>query len=172
VSDATTTSDSSTEHTGGRQDLVAGALAAVLGAAVLLHVRGFPQLPDGQPGPALFPGLCGALLVLFGLTLAGRGLLAHRHARSAAEGTAERSAPSTTTARLNVLAVLGSVVVYLLVVDVLGFGLTMGLLLVGLMWRLGARPIVALAAGVATTILIMLLFQRLLLVPLPTGLLG
>lgn len=150
---------------GERQDIVAGLLAAGLGAAVLLHVQTFPQLPDGQPGPALFPGVVGALLVLFGLALAVRSVVARRKVDDAA-------LTSTTSGRLNALAVICFVVAYLLVVETLGFVLTMGVLLLLLMWRLGARPLVAVAASVATTAVMVLIFQQVLLVPLPAGLLG
>ena len=155
---------------GERQDLVAGLLAAGLGAAVLLHVQTFPQLPDGQPGPALFPGIVGALFVFFGLTLAVRSVLTRRKVRDTVP-TSTTSPTSTMSGRLNALAVLGFVVGYLLVVEMLGFVLTMGGLLFLLMWRLGARPLVAVAASVATTTVMVLIFQRVLLVPLPTGLL-
>jgi putative tricarboxylic transport membrane protein len=163
------------EQTGSaRQDAVSGTLATALGAAVLLHVRSFPELPEGQPGPALFPGIVGALFVLFGLTLVVRAVLARRHAAATSEQPpAPRVGPATTTqGRVNALAVLGSVVAYLLLVEALGFVVTMGPLLFLLMWRLGARPLVALVAAAVTTGAIVLIFQELLLVPLPTGLLG
>jgi putative tricarboxylic transport membrane protein len=156
------------------QDLVAGLLAAVLGAAVLLYVRGFPQLPEGQPGPALFPGIIGALFVVFGLTLVLRSVLARRRAAPAGGGAHTEHTPPPTTGRgrADALAVLGSVVAYLLLVEPLGFILTMGSLLLLLMWRLGARPVTALGAAVLTTGAIVLIFEELLLVPLPPGLLG
>lgn len=158
--------------TGGRQDLVSGLVSAALGAAVLLYVRTFPQLPEGQPGPALFPGIIGALFVIFGLTLVVRYLLARRRVGAAA-GSSDEAPPATTTrGRVNALAVLGFVVIYLLLVQTLGFILTMGGLLFLLMWRLGARPLVALGAAAVTTAIIVVIFQQVLLVPLPTGLLG
>lgn len=161
-----------------RADLIAGALAAALGVAVLLYIRGFPELPDGSPGPALFPGIIGGLFVLFGAVLVVRSLRAgHRAAtdgRVADEVDAvdEAQPRSTMTGRVNALAILASVVAYLLLVDVLGFAITMCAILVALMWRLGSRPLVALAAAIGTTALIVLIFQQVLLVPLPTGPLG
>ncbi|WP_219420206.1 tripartite tricarboxylate transporter TctB family protein [Pseudonocardia nigra] len=149
-----------------RQDLLGGALAAALGAAVLLYVQGFPELPDGQPGPALFPGIIGALLVVFGLTLVVRALRARRAAAP------EDAAATGTGARLRALAVLGLVVAYLLLAETLGFVLTMGPLLFLLMWLLGARVWVAAAATAVTTGVIVLIFREILFVPLPTGLLG
>lgn len=162
------------EVTDGRQDLVSGLLAAALGVIVLLYVRGFPDLPEGQPGPALFPGIVGALFVVFGLTLVLRHALARRRAHAGGGGVrrAEGSRRSTARGRVDALAVLGSVVGYLLLVEQLGFILTMGGLLFLLMWRLGARPMTAVAAAVVTTGAIVLIFQELLFVPLPPGLLG
>jgi len=146
-----------------RHDLVGGLLAAALGAAVVLHVQTFPELPDGQPGPALFPGIVGSLLVLFGLVLLVRGVLAR--------GTpaTDPDAGITRQGRLRALAVLGLVIGYILLAEVLGFVVTMGVLLFLLMWLLGTRPLVAVLATAATTGFIFLVFEELLLVPLPEG---
>jgi putative tricarboxylic transport membrane protein len=141
-------------------------LAAALGAAVVLHVRTFPELPDGQPGPALFPGIVGSLLVLFGLVLVVRGVLGRDRV------SADPDAGVTAQGRLRALAVLGLVVGYLLLAETLGFTVTMGGLLFLLMWLLGVRPLVALLAAAATTGFILLVFGELLLVPLPQGFLG
>lgn len=149
-----------------RHDLVGGLLAAVLGAAVVLHVQTFPELPDGQPGPALFPGLVGGLLVLFGLVLVVRAVLAR------GEPAADPDAGVTVQGRLRALAVLGLVIGYLLLAETLGFAVTMGVLLFLLMLLLGARPLVAVLAAVVTTGFIFVVFEELLLVPLPQGPLG
>ncbi|HYH29175.1 MAG TPA: tripartite tricarboxylate transporter TctB family protein [Pseudonocardia sp.] len=148
-----------------RHDLVGGLLAAALGAAVVLHVRTFPELPDGQPGPALFPGIVGGLLVVFGLVLAVRAVLTRGRAVQPGPGVTRQGV-------VRALAVVGLVVAYLLLAETLGFLITMGVLLFLLMWLLGARPLVAALAAAATTGLIVLLFQELLLVQLPSGLLG
>jgi putative tricarboxylic transport membrane protein len=149
-----------------RHDLVSGLLAAALGAAVMLHVRTFPELPDGQPGPALFPGIVGSLLVLFGLVLVVRAVLARDRPAT------DPDAGVTPQGRLRALAVLGLVVAYLLLAETLGFVLTMGVLLFLLMWLLGARPLVAVLAAAATTGFILVVFGEVLLVPLPSGLMG
>jgi putative tricarboxylic transport membrane protein len=146
-----------------RHDLVGGLLAAALGTAVVLHVRTFPELPDGQPGPALFPGIVGSLLVLFGLVLVVRAVLDRGRA------AADPDVGVTAQGRLRALAVLGLVVGYLLLAETLGFAMTMGVLLFLLMWLLGARPLIAAIAAAATTGFMVLVFEELLLVPLPTG---
>ena len=150
-------------------DLVAGAVAALFGAAVLLHVRTFPELPDGAPGPALFPGIIGGLFVLFGLVLVAQAL-AQRRASPATPAAAP--ADGGRTGWVDALAVLGAVALYLLVSPALGFLVTMALVLLGLMWRLGAGLRTAVPAAVGTTAVIWVLFEQVLQVPLPAGVLG
>jgi putative tricarboxylic transport membrane protein len=169
-------------------DLVSGALAAAFGLAVLLYVQSFPQLPGGAPGPGLFPGIVGGLLLLLGLVLVFRAVRAARRETSGKEGAAtEASDPDADptqyesllheslparTAWLNALSVTGAVIFYLLFADVLGFAVTMVLLLVGLMLRLGARPVLAVLASLGTTAFLYVVFEAVLLVPLPHGILG
>jgi putative tricarboxylic transport membrane protein len=154
-----------TTDVGWRTDLAGGLISAAVGAAVLLHVRTFPGLPDGTPGPALFPGIVGALLLVFGLVLAVRAVLTR--GRDVAP-----DAPAAEGGVVRALAVLGFVVAYFLLAETVGFILTMAVLLFLLTWLLGVRPLVAAACAVGTTAVIVLLFRELLLVPLPIGLLG
>jgi putative tricarboxylic transport membrane protein len=158
--------DTGTTGTGAGADVVAGFLSVALGVAVLGYVRTFPEMPGGQPGPALFPGIIGALFVLFGAVLAARALLTRR-----AAGAREVRVGSPRS-RMNAAMVLTAIVLYIPLVETLGFLVTMASLLFVLTWRLGAKPWVAAFAAAATAGVILLLFQRLLLVPLPTGLLG
>jgi putative tricarboxylic transport membrane protein len=151
----------------GRHDLLAGLLTAALGAAVVLYVRTFPELPDGQPGPALVPGIIGGLLVVFGLVLAVRAVWAMRRGERPAADV-----PATTQGRLRAVGVVGFVVGYLLLAETLGFLVTMAVLLFLLMWLLGSRPLVAACAAAVTTGFVFLVFGELLLVPLPPGPLG
>lgn len=167
-------------------DLVSGLLCMTFGLAVVLYVQTFPQLPGGAPGPGLFPGIIGALLALFGLVLAVRWFRDHRSGSGRAQ-TAQEDAVrkdddeyeslldepvSAGTAWTNAASVVGSVVFYLVFADVLGFNLAMGVLLLGLMLRLGARWRVAVPSAVAATAFLYLVFERILLVPLPSGILG
>ncbi|MQA85063.1 MAG: hypothetical protein GEV03_10680 [Streptosporangiales bacterium] len=169
-------------------DLVAGLLATGLGLAVVLYVRRFPELPGGQPGPALFPGIVGGLLIVFGVVLAVRAIAARprpvepaadsdessTHPDLAGEGPIHR--PPRRRRRYvpvaKAAAVLAAVGVYLLAAGVLGFIPTMAALLWLLMLALGARPLPALGAAVLATLLIYYLFGMVLLVPLPLGPLG
>lgn len=144
-------------------DAVVGATFVATGSAIYGGTLGFPQLEGGHPGPALFPRILAALMVLFGGALAIRGLR-----------TREAWAANWLRGRglANALLGLGAVAAYMAVVDRLGFLLTATLLLFGLMvWlHVGVPRAAAIALGVALGTY--LLFGRLLLVPLPRGPLG
>jgi len=156
----------------GYGDLVAGGLAVVFGITVLVYIRGFPQLPGGLPGPALFPGIIAALFVLFGAILVVRWFAQRRAGVSPLGEDIEQPDRPTTKAWLTALAMCAAVVVYLLLVDLLGFPVTMSILLFALMKVLGTRTLVAAIAAATAAVVVMLLFQMVLLVPLPTGFLG
>ncbi|MQA02957.1 MAG: hypothetical protein GEV07_09615 [Streptosporangiales bacterium] len=147
-------------------DLIGGTAVAVFGAAVVVYAQGFPELRDGAPGPGLFPTVVGGLLVFFGLVLVVRWLTVRLRSGAAERGTRPKRDRAVW---INAGLVLASVVWYVLMSDVLGFALTMAVLLFVLSWRLGGRLLVAAGTAVLVPAAIYLVFQRLLLVPLPTG---
>ena len=59
-------------------DAVWGALLALLGAAILWHVQGFPRIPGQNVGPALFPGILAAAMLVCGAILIVSGMRARR----------------------------------------------------------------------------------------------
>ncbi len=149
----------------GAWDAVAGVLLALLGSYVFLAARTFPNLPGGYPGPGLFPQLLGVILALSGV-----GLLAH----GALTGALLRRVPLVRASRkekAGALLVILAVVLYILLVDRLGFVPLAFLILAGLMLALGVSARWSIGLGVALTVLLYLLFGRLLHVPLPGGLL-
>ena len=54
-------------------DSLLGLLFVMIGAAILFTVAGYPKMPGQDVGPAMFPGVMAAALVVFGGTLALRG---------------------------------------------------------------------------------------------------
>ncbi|GHD78962.1 putative tricarboxylic transport membrane protein [Salinibacterium amurskyense] len=166
-------------------DLASGVVVVLFGSAILFTVRDYPTLPSGELGPSLFPGIIGGLMVLMGLLLLGRWLKGRKAARTnsaEASGTAAAaaSAPANDTAPtpvywrgwINAGLVVGSVIFYLLAVDFLGFLTTVIIMTVGLILRLGAKWWVAVLAGVLSTVGVWLIFNKVLLVPLPLGFWG
>ncbi len=152
-------------------DAVWGALLALLGAAILWHVQGFPRIPGQNVGPALFPGMLGAALLVCGAILIVSGLKA-RHAPGATAPWA--IAPAWLRSPRHVLALLvlvASNLFYLLAVDPLGFLLTAFVYLAALMGVLRVRLALVLPVSLVMALAIHYAFYKLLRVPLPWGVL-
>ena len=151
-------------------DAVWGVLLALLGAAVLVHVQGFPRIPGQNIGPGIFPGLVATGLGVCGLLLIVRGL----RSRRAAPATPWAQAPGWMGSGRHLLAfavLVGVNVFYLLAIDRLGFILCAFVYLAALMWVLRVRPAMLLLVAAIATLLIHTAFYRLLKVPLPWGVL-
>ena len=153
-------------------DTIWGALLALLGAALMLHVRAFPAIPGQQVGPGLFPGLLGAALVVGGVLLFVLGL--RQRARAGAGASPWASLPDWTRVprARRAFAVLVAVnLLYLFAVDRLGFVLTGIVYLFALMASLGVRLPRAALLAIVFTVAVHFAFYKLLRVPLPWGVL-
>ena len=152
-------------------DAVWGALLALLGAAILWHVQGFPRIPGQNVGPALFPGVLAVAMLVCGAILIATGLKARRSAGATFRWAV---APEWLRSRRHLLAfavLVASNVFYLLVVDRLGFLLTAFVYLAALMWVLRVRLAVAVPVAFIMALAIHYAFYKLLRVPLPWGVL-
>lgn len=145
-----------------RSDAVLGGAAILLGVAVFANTLGFPKMPDGAPGPALFPQILAALMVVFGLIILLQSTRPH----------VEEDRHYDTVAILKAGGVLVAIAAYVLLVQRLGFLITATVILLGLMLMLGARLRVGLPAAVALSVFSLVLFEKVLRVPLPPGILG
>ena len=135
-------------------DTLWGALFALLGAAILWHVQGFPRIPGQNVGPALFPGVVAAALVVCGALLAVKSLRARRRDGG---GAAWIEWPEWLHSRPQALAfavLVAANVFYLLVVDRLGFVVTAFVCLAAMMWSLRVRVAVALVVALAMALAI------------------
>ena len=144
-------------------DTVVGAGFVAAGALILAGTMNYPTLEGGHPGPALFPRILGGLMVAFGGIVAMDGL--RSKGAWAADWLRGR-------ALLNACAALAGIILYMAVVDYLGFLPTAALIMAVLMWWLHVRPLTALLVGVVLAVGIDFLFGHFLLVPLPRGPLG
>jgi putative tricarboxylic transport membrane protein len=153
-------------------DTVWGALLALLGGVLLVHVRGFPAMPGQHVGPGMFPGVLGAGLLAGGLVLVVSGL--RQRARAGARTEPWASAPAWTRSPRAVagFAVLVAVnLLYLLAVDRLGFVVTGSVYLAAMMLVLGVPARRALPLAIVLTLAVHAAFYKLLRVPLPWGVL-
>jgi len=55
-------------------DAIFGLVLVLFGTIVIVHVQDFPKIPGQQYGPAIFPGLIAAGLVVCGVLLVAGGL--------------------------------------------------------------------------------------------------
>ena len=148
-------------------DALSGAALAALGAVVLWHIQGFPPMPGQKFGPAWFPGM-----IAGGLMVCGTLLIVSRLRATSPEPLfqlpewLQRTRPVASVA-----SVIAGLVLYIFVVDSLGFHITAAALLLTWSRLLGASWRLALPVSLIATIAIHLAFYKLLKVPLPWGLL-
>jgi putative tricarboxylic transport membrane protein len=148
-------------------DALIGAALAALGAVVLWHVQGFPPMTGQKYGPAWFPGL-----IAGGLMVCGTLLIVSRLRAATSEPLFElpewlrRTRPT-----ISVASVVAGLLLYIFVVDTLGFHITAAALL--LVWSrlLGATWRLAVPVSLIAAFVIHLAFYKLLKIPLPWGLL-
>ncbi|MEO7336878.1 MAG: tripartite tricarboxylate transporter TctB family protein [Caldimonas sp.] len=152
-------------------DALWGALLVLFGGTLFVHVQGFPSIPGQQVGPGLFPGTLGVGLVLCGLLLVARGL---KQRATRTGDTAWMRLPEwahRSHQRLGFGVLVAVNVMYLLVVDRLGFVITGVIYLAALMAVLRVPRARILPLALMLTLVIHFAFYKLLRVPLPWGLL-
>lgn len=145
-------------------DAVIGFVLIVVGALVVWHARSFPAMPGQDYGPALFPTLLASGVMLGGAFLVVSGL---RQRAALVEWAAWTRQPLLL---LNFLSVPAALLFYILFSDALGFLLAASLVLASLiaLYRRG-HVVSSIVIAAAAAIVIQQAFSRLLLVPLPRG---
>ncbi len=154
-------------------DAVIGLVLVIFALAEIAYSTTFPSLHGQDYGPSLFPILIGSGLALCGLILIARGIRSRRmlSADDAAWVSMGDWAQSPAT-RINMLLVPGLLIAYILLADTIGF-IPLSIAILGiLLYRLGSSLRTSLICAVVTTILLQLLFARVLLVPLPAGIIS
>jgi len=130
---------------------------------VLWHIQSFPAMPGQKFGPAWFPGLIAAGLVLCGALLVLSGWRSGEALLTRPAWMSERRAAT------GVVAVVAGILFYVVAVDRMGFHVTGVVLLAVWIRLLGASwRVTALVAPVAT-LAIHFAFYKALRVPLPWG---
>ena len=138
----------------------------IFACAVLGHVRSFPKLDNGYPGPALFPSVLAVLFILCGIGLVIQGIRNREKLLKIDLGTV------TLAGWINIAFVLGTVACYIFFAEYVGFSIFSFVILMILMKWLTVKLLHSLVMSIAVTLAIYLLFAKVLLVPLPRGLWG
>ena len=149
-------------------DAVWGALLLALAAAVLLAIRGFPNIPGQNIGPGALPALIAVGLAGCAVILVWRGVRELRAGgRLVVLGAWLRSPRHVG----NFLLACAAIPFYLLAVQRLGFLVTATILLLALFLQLRVKPWLSVVVALAAAFAIHLAFYKLLRVSLPWGVL-
>ena len=143
-----------------------GLFLILFATVVLWHVQSFPSLDNGYPGPALFPSVLAVLFILCGIGLIIQGIWQREKLLKFDTGTL------TLSGLLNIFFVLGAIVCYIFLSEYIGFLIFSFMVLLILMKWLKVKTLSSIVMSIGVTLVIYLLFAKVLLVPLPWGLWG
>ncbi|NNJ77289.1 MAG: tripartite tricarboxylate transporter TctB family protein [Anderseniella sp.] len=148
-------------------DSIFGLILIAFAIAEISYALTFPRLHGQDYGPDLFPIIIGAGLLLFGGILIARGWAQRATQPMVVVGDWAQDRGNV----VNVIILLGSVAFYILFSTWLGFIPTALLIQTVLLVRLGSSLVASVIIAAISTMVIHTLFAKLLLVPLPWGLL-
>jgi len=148
-------------------DSVFGVVLIVFAILEIAYAQTFPRLFGQDYGPDLFPVLIGVGLIVFGGILVVRGVAQRATVPMVTVGDWAQDRNNV----LNVVVLVACIVFYILASEWLGFVPISILILTILLLRLGSGPVLSVSVALITTMLIHSLFAKVLLVPLPWGLL-
>lgn len=148
-------------------DAILGSAFLGIALLVLWNVRTLPTIPGQDVGPAAFPGLLAALLIVCSVILIARGIVERGRQNWFEAGDWMRSLPHVR----NFALVLGGLLFYILFAQTLGFFLCAILILVSLFLSLRVRATTAVPLAFAAALVVHSVFYKMLKVPLPWGLL-
>lgn len=148
----------------GIRDSIIGLLSLLFGAFIFYLTLDFPSLEGGHPGPALFPRILSTLFVICGL------ILIVQDVKGESSPLSKKAFLPGWVPTWNAISVIAVVILYTLLVDTLGFIVTCFILFSLLMRKLGVGILSSLVLSLAVTISVYLLFHKMLMVPLPWGL--
>ncbi|MHA3979878.1 tripartite tricarboxylate transporter TctB family protein [Halovulum sp. GXIMD14794] len=146
-------------------DAILGGVFVIVSLLILLEARTFPTLPDQPLGPGTFPTIIAGVMLLGGAGLILSGL------RHRAPALAIADWMRTPGGLRRMLAVPLFVVAYILLSKPVGFPIVVPALLLLMLLNNGVRPVNALLTAAGASLAIWLLFAKLLMVPLPLGIL-
>lgn len=152
-------------------DAIVGAVLVIFAVLEITYTRTFSSLHGQAYGPDLFPVLIGGGMIACGVVLIYRGLLHRRNSLQPAAWIDFGSWSSDRNIVINLGLVLLFLLAYIFFSNFVGFVIMSFLTISVLAYRFGSTLFVAIVCAVFATAVIQLLFAKVLLVPLPAGLL-
>lgn len=146
---------------------IPGLFLIIFAIAEIAFASTFPRLYGQDYGPDLFPIIIGGGLLVCGVILVAQGVAARATVPLIEIGDWAQDRHNV----MNVIILLGCIVFYILVSESLGFILSSMLILTTLLVRFGSTWKTSVIVAVVTTGIIHTLFAKVLLVPLPWGIL-
>lgn len=146
---------------------VPGIVLILFALAEIAYTTSFPQLHGQDYGPNLFPILIGVGLAVCGVILVVQGIAQRATVPMIEIGDWAQDRRNVA----NVVVLLVCIILYILVSKELGFIPTALLILTTLLIRFGSSWPTSIIVAIATTFMIHTLFAKVLLVPLPWGIL-
>jgi putative tricarboxylic transport membrane protein len=147
-------------------DAISGLLLILLSAAMLVMAMSFPEFPGQKYGPALFPRIMAAGMIVCGALLIRKGLAARGDGTPWVAVAPWVYEPWRLGGFVLMLALL---LIYILVSETVGF-IPIALVFLGALFLwLGVKPLTAAITAIAATLIIHWFFATLLRVPLPRG---
>lgn len=147
-------------------DAVNGLILIVLSVAMFALTSTFPDFPGQPHGPALFPRILAALLVVCGGLLIWRG----RDARRGGARWVEMAPWTRDPWRVgSFFLMLVSLLAYILFAETVGFIPVAFVMLLAMFLWFGVRTITAVITAVVATLVVHWFFATMLRVPLPRG---
>jgi putative tricarboxylic transport membrane protein len=143
-------------------DALIGIAIMIFGLVVVVHVQSYPSMGNNMPGPSLFPTIIGILLMIAGGVQIPKGITSRAP-------LVARLPNFTLKGICNIVAVVLGVVFYIYASDTLGFLLTSFCVMFVLMLLLKGKPLPSALVAAGATLCVYILFNKMLLVPLPRG---
>ena len=148
-------------------DAVIGLIIIVLSTFIIIEARSYPALPGVPYGPDLFPTVIAGAMILGGIILIFKGL---RNVKITGWYKLEDWARVPRTYMTLAMIAL-SLFFYILFSEMLGFMITSVVILFSLLlWtRRGNNTVSSLVISISFSVLIFVVFAKLMRIPLPAG---
>jgi len=148
-------------------DTVVGAAFILLAAIMIWLTFSFPAFPGQKYGPSLFPRILGAGIILCSLLM----ILRERRLADKRPWLALADWVGQPRKLASFALMLAAMIFYIFASEPLGFIPCAFLIQIVLFLWFGVRPVTALIVAAAMTLLVYWFFGRMMLVPLPRGIL-